>query len=373
MKSMKTIITAIAALAAVCVIGAPTVSYKAATNIAERVIEDTVTKEFVEGLGVEVGIAANQAKQIAHDEATNETENVKQIVYTWENFLDGSNVVFSVTNYISGTYNIDAPKLRIKELRDGKYREVYNSADEIKLYIADFETNKFSSAFSNLVDAVADSLAAKADRDWGKYTSGGGSAPSNTVYMTAPRVVFAGGLEYERVAVGEGSICVLTTKGAPVYTQGDEGTFKFQDGGGTNYFGFVKTDSYVVGCRTDGITVSRGIVSLRYDITMSGVPCIWYKASLSDSAPWEQLNMADGTPVSGASKVVTWEGSPVAGTEVCYINCSEPSGFFRATVEVVGDAKFMTNMKADFSGGILCTDGHTVIYPHANGTWSATK
>lgn len=305
----------------------------------------------------------------------------RQIVTTWENFLDGSNVVFSVTNYISGTYSLDAAKLRILELRDGEYREVYNSRDEILLHIQDFKDKDFKAATNQVIGAVNSAIENKADRDWGKYTSAGGEAPENTVYMTAPNTVFAGGLEYERVAVGEGTICVLTTHGAPVWTQGDEGTFKFQDDGGTNYFGFAKTDSYIIGANTDGISVQNQMVTLTYNITMSGRPCVWYKADLSSNTQWEQLNLPDGSPVSGSSHAVTWEQNPDAGTQVCYINVgNQPQGFFRATIEVAGEAKFMTNMKADLSGGIICpntdTGVHGVIKPSFNGssviwTWSA--
>lgn len=292
-------------------------------------------------------------------------ESTKTIVQTWESFLDGSNVVFSITNYISGTYNLDAAKLRIMELRDGAYREVYNSRDEINLHINDFKEHDLADA----IREVDSRISAKADKAWGRYTSTGGEAPLNTIYMTEPSTVFAGGMEYERVAVGEGAIAVLTTKGAPVYTQGDEGTFKFQDDGGTNYFGFAKTDSYTIGCNTDGITVQSQIVTLTYDITMSGVPCVWYCPSL-DVMPlvWEQLNTPDGEPIAGASHIVSWEQNPPVGKEICYINCPEPKGFFKATVEVAGDAKFMTNMPADLGGGILCTDGkHKVKIDWNNG------
>lgn len=312
---------------------------------------------------------------------TNDNAQTRQIVTTWENFLDGSNVVFSITNYISGAYNLDAAKLRVLELRDGAYNEVYNSRDEILLHIDNFKTNDFRVATNQVIGAVNAAIENKADKNWGKYTSAGGEAPENTVYMTAPNTVFAGGLEYERVAVGQGAVCVLTTRGAPVWTQGDEGTFKFQDDGGTNFFGFAKTDSYTIGANTDGITVQSGMVMLTYNITMSGRPCVWYKADLTSTTPWEQLNLPDGSPVAGASHSVTWEQNPPAGTQVCYINVgSQPQGFFRATVEVAGEAKFMTNMKADLSGGIMCTNTATgvmgVIKPTFNGTtvqwiWSA--
>lgn len=333
------------------------------TNIdVSSVISDVVTNKADKA---EVDSAIHTVRE--------DNEKTRQIVTTWENFLDGSNVVFSITNYLSGTYSLDAAKMTIKELRDGKYKEVYNSRDEIILHINDFSNRYVKVAIDAIVDEVASRLASKADRDWGKYTSAGGEAPENTVYMTAPNTVFAGGLEYERVAVGEGTICVLTTHGAPVWTQGDEGTFKFQDDGGTNYFGFAKTDSYTIGANTDGITVQSGIVTMNYNITMSGRPCVWYKADLTSNTPWEQLNLPDGSPVAGASHAVTWEQNPPAGTQVCYINVgNQPQGFFRATVEVAGEAKFMTNMPADLSGGIICTNTATgvngVIKPTFNGT-----
>lgn len=338
---------------------------------------------------VSTGDALAKVSQVdvATDSLGQEIQTVKdnnaqtrQIVTTWENFLDGSNVVFSVTNYISGTYSLDAAKMKILELRDGEYKEVYNSRDEILLHIQDFKNNDFKAATNQVIGAVNSAIENKADRDWGKYTSAGGEAPENTVYMTAPNTVFAGGLEYERVAVGEGTICVLTTHGAPVWTQGDEGTFKFQDDGGTNYFGFAKTDSYTIGANTDGISVQNQMVTLTYNITMSGRPCVWYKADLSSNTQWEQLNLPDGSAVAGASHAVTWEQNPDPGTQVCYINVgNQPQGFFRATIEVAGEAKFMTNMPAELFGGIICPNTATgvsgVIKPSFNGssviwTWS---
>lgn len=331
------------------------------------------------------GTAFAYETRIAYEDDVQEVSEAnaqtRAIVTTWENFLDGSNVVFSITNYLSGAYSLDTAKLKILELRDGAYQEVYNSRDEILLHIDNFKTNDFRVATNQVIGAVSAAIGNKADKDWGKYTSAGGDAPENAVYLTAPNTVFAGGLEYERVAVGEGTVCVLTAHGAPVWTQGDEGTFKFQDDGGTNFFGFAKTDSYTIGANTDGITVQSGIVTLTYSITMSGRPCVWYKSSLTGNAPWEQLNLPDGSPVSGASHAVTWEQNPPAGTQTCYVNVGNaPSGFFRATVEAAGEAKFMTNMKADLSGGIMCTNTATgvmgVIRPSYDGstvnwTWSA--
>ena len=305
---------------------------------------------------------------------TDDLEATKAVVYQWEGFLDGSNVVFSITNYISGSYNIDTAKLRILELKDGEYHEVYNSRDEILAHLDHFRTNEFATATNSVISEVDSKVADKADKAWGKYTSAGSDAPSNTVWMTAPSTVFAGGMEYQRVAVGEGAVCFLVDRGAPVRTQGDEGVFKFQDDGGTNYFGFAKTDSYTIGADADGIDVSTdSLVTLTYSISMNGVPCVWYKAELGDGIDWVQLNLPDGSATEGAPVAVSWDDSPPAGKQVCYVNCSGlPSGFFKATVEVAGSAKFITNMPADLSAGIVCTNTATgvngVIAPIYNGT-----
>ncbi len=330
---------------------------------------------------IDANTATNEMQDTAIASLSGDNESTRAIVMTWEQFLGGSNVVFSITNYISGAYSLDAAKFRVLELHNGAYNETYNSRDEIILHINHFKTNDFAIATNQVIGAVNEAISTKADKAWGRHTSSGGVAPSNTVYMTAPNTVFAGGLEYERVAVGQGAVCVLTTRGAPTWTQGDEGTFKFQDDGGTNFFGFAKTDSYTIGANTDGIDVANNIVTLTYDITMSGVPCVWYKSELSPNTPWEQLNLPDGSAISGASVVVTWDEDPPAGQEICYINCgNSPRGFFKATIEVAGDSKFMTNMRADLSGGIVCTNtaAHVngIVKPTFNGstvnwTWSA--
>ena len=198
--------------------------------------------------------------------------------------------------------------------------------------------------------------------------------------MTSPETYFAGGTEYQRVAVGSGAICVLMDRGALLKTAGEPGTFRFQDDGGTNYFGFTKSDSYTIGCHTDGITVSGTLVTLRYDVIMAGtdVPIVYWRESLT-SGSWAQLNNSDSSAADGAPYTVTWYTS--GGAYYAAINCGEnASGFFKAETSVMGDVVFETNMKASFLNGLVCTNTATstmgVIRPSYNGssvtwTWSA--
>ena len=298
---------------------------------------------------------------------------VMGIVNTWEGYWDGTNVVFEVTNYY-GNSSGELPRLRIKEFRDGAWNIVWD------------EITKFEVCESNILYKVSESnrvLKIELKRDfapiaWGTVTDKGSpNVVSNSVWMTSPETYFAGGTEYQRVAVGSGTICVLVDNGAGTYTAGEEGTFRFQDEGGTNYFGFAKSDSYTIGCKTDGISVEDTLVTLRYDVIMGGsdTPIVYYRQTLS-AGEWVQLNNSDGTAASGAPYTVTWYTS--GGSYYAAINCGEnASGFFKAETSVAGDVVFETNMKARLGGGIECLNTANgtigVIRPTFNGSsvsWS---
>lgn len=405
---------------AFCASAAPIPSYRVATNIAEAVsrtvVSNTVTKSYIEDLGISGSGGRVNATNIINNitrnnhtatlinvdeddpskvnpivtiEQVNNTyaglmtvddkktlDSMNDTVNAWNVVLYGSNVVFGVTNYQSGAYSKDYGKLKIKELRDGEYREIYDSRKEILVHITN-ETDRIRRQINADVDAsnktYMAALDGKADRAWGKYTSSGADAPEeNHVYMTAPHTVFGGGYEFERVNVNEGAIWVLTDKGAPVYTDGEEGVFKFQDLGGTNYFGFAKSDSYTIGCDTDGIQVYNGIVKLTYNLT-GAIPIIYYKQTLTGEGDWEPLNDASGNPLPGATVSVQWDEAPPEQTQIAYIATGvRPSGFFTAQIQMAGGSKFFTNMEADFQGGITCTNtalGVTgLIFPVYNGS-----
>ena len=290
-----------------------------------------------------------------------EAEATRQIVATWEQFLNGSNVVFSITNYISGSYSLDHAKLQIKELLPGDagYRVVYDSREEIVMHTVAV-SNGLESVIAATADVLRAEIAQKGDAAWGRLSSTGQEVPmSNTVWVTEPQLRIAGGMEYERVAVGEGAVYVLTAKGQTPYMQGDEGALMLHDDGGTNWFGMVRSDSYTVGANTDGIRVQSGLVYLDFLVTMSDHPCIWYTPTLEGDIAWEQLNLPDGSPVPGASLQVVWDESPRLGAQECYITVgTAPSGFFRATIEVAGDARFKTNMAAEIPS-FYCADDQT--------------
>ena len=304
----------------------------------------------------------------------------RTIVDAWEGYWGGSNVYWEVTNYYGSA---DIPKLRLMELvtpQGGSpyYREVWNDITKFDIFKTNLQ-HLVSLSNSACKAEIVGLLGDKLPLAWGTFTDNGATNPvANTTWMTNPQTVFAGGTEYQRVAVGNGTICVLTTKGASVFTAGEEGTFRFQDDGGTNYFGFAKTESYTIGCNTDEIAVNGNLVTLKYEVIMGGsdVPIVYYAPSLTAPISWEQLNNPDGSAVSGASHGVTWGTS--GASYLAYINVTgEPSGFFRAETSVPGEVVFETNMRARLDGGIECqnTANQTkgVIRPSYNGstvTWS---
>lgn len=310
-----------------------------------------------------------------------QSEATRAAVTTIVGQINGSNVVFCVTNYISGAYVLDAAKLQILELRDGQYRQIYNSRDEILLHLGDFETNKLNIAKAELRAEIAAVLEEMQHDAWGRRTSTGSPAPSNTVYTTEPSFVFGGGLEYERIAVGAGAVGILVDKGAPSYTAGDSGTFLFKDATGENYFGYSMTAGFAIGVPTDGIQVTGQRVTLTYNIAGSCPIVMWcpdlFPGASADitGAGWYQLNDEDGNPIEGApfECAVDMESTPEVAT--VYIDTgSNPIGFFSAWTTVPGNSSFKTNMPVDLDaangGGVISSDGHTVIVPQPDGTWS---
>lgn len=406
---MKRFVFSMSCIVCVLAHAAPIPSYRVATNIAEavshNVVTSTVTKSYIEDLGISGSGGRVNATNIINDIVRDSTQatlinktdgqadnnivtigrvnkqfnlaglmavedketldSISGTVNAWNTFLYGSNVVFSITNYQSGTYSTEFGKMRIVELRNGEYGEIYDSRKEILVHVTN-ETDRIRREINQDIGASNATFMArlddKADRAWGKYTSAGGDRPTieelgeDIVYMTAPHTVFGGGYEFQRVSVNEGAIWVLTDKGAPVYTAGEEGVFKFQDFGGTNYFGFAKSDSYTLGCDTDGISVHSDIVTLTYNVT-GAKPIIYFKYSLVSEGEWERLTDGNGDAIPGATVQVQFDESPPEGKQIAYINCGMyPQGFFTAQIEMSGRSKFFTNMEADFQGGITCTN-----------------
>ena len=301
------------------------------------------------------------AKLYTVNAMSNKVETTAAIVDSWESYWGATNVELQVTNFYGNTTGA-LPRLRSREFRDGHWTNVWDEVDKFLVCKAEI-LHDVAQSNETVLAAVEAKYAPKA---WGAYTDKGTTnVIPNSVYMSSPETYFGGGTEFQRVAVGSGAVSVLVDRGALAKTTGEPGTFRFQDAGGTNYFGFVKSDSYTIGCRTDGISVGAGnAITLRYDVIMSGedVPVVYWKQQLESATPWAQLNNPDGTAADGAPYAVTWLQD--GGSYYATVNCGgSPGGFFVAETSVAGDVVWETNMKARLGGGIECTNTAT----HVNG------
>ena len=304
------------------------------------------------------------------DKAQAASEKVDRL----EAIVIGSNVVFSVTNSASGKIDLSVGKLKIREnLGDPGYdswHEVYDSRAEILAHQTNYDATVVQPGFRDLagrVTAASNWLErTKAPVAWGEVASDGLPAPSNTVVIRAPSTVFAGGYAFERVNVGAGSICVLSSRGAAAYT-GEPGTFRFRDTVTGEYFGYLK-NTYTLGVHTDGIEVDGAthMVMLTYSITMSEgtYPVIKYLAGLESYDPdaWTAINDANGDPIDplppGVYGIAWEDSSGTPGQRICHINVGDaPKGFFCAEIGGIrGSSLFQTNMAALLEEGVVAED-----------------
>ena len=328
---------------------------------AAAVAATNYTDEAIANIYIPDPDLSEYAKLYTVEAVSNKVETTTAIVNSWESYWGATNVELQVTNFYGNTTGA-LPRLRIREFRDGHWTNVWDEVDKFLVCKAEI-LHDVAQSNETVLAAVKAKYAPKA---WGAYTDKGTTnVIPNSVYMSSPETYFGGGTEFQRVAVGSGAVSVLVDRGALAKTTGEPGTFRFQDAGGTNYFGFVKSDSYTIGCRTDGISVGAGnAITLRYDVIMSGedVPVVYWKQQLESATPWAQLNNPDGTAADGAPYAVTWLQD--GGSYYATVNCGgSPSGFFVAETSVAGDVVWETNMKARLGGGIECTNTAT----HVNG------
>ena len=251
----------------------------------------------------------------------------------------GSNVVAEVTNYNS---QVHAPSLRLLQINESnEYVTVWT------------ETNGLSRTLNSAKEYTDDATNALRDvyapRGWSATTSGmGAEAPSNTTWISTPRTVIAGGLEYAKIVDTSGEVWVLTSNGmAAEFNPNTNSYFRITADDGTEVFSIEKTDAQVVGANADGITVSESSVTIPVGVVSAEHPTMYWRTAL-DSGDW-----ADETnPPTGAT--VTWTGS--AGAWVCTTAWSgeRPSSlFFKFTFVQEGSVVIKNNAQTDLSTGII--------------------
>ena len=275
------------------------------------------------------------ATKSALQSVSNIAEDVRTESALVYRLYSGSNVVAEVTNYNSAVH---APSLRLMQLNESnEYVTVWT------------ETNGLARTFRDATNYTDGAIAAyAAPRAWSRTTSGLGSdAPANTTWISTPRTVIAGGLEYAKIVDTYGEVWVLTSNGmAAEFNPDTNAYFRITADDGTPVFSIEKSDAQVVGAYAEGITASANSVTIPVPVVSAEAPTMYWRNQL-DSGDWSDQT----TPPTGAT--VTWSGT--AGSWVCTVTFSgtrPPLMFFKFSFIQEGGVVIRNNATTDLSSGI---------------------
>ena len=268
---------------------------------------------------------------ITNDLADLRTES--SLVYR---LYSGSNVVAEVTNYNS---QVHAPSLRLMQLNESnEYVTVWTETNGLARTLRDA---------TNYADrAIADYAAPRA---WSRTTSGlGAEAPSNTTWVSTPRTVIAGGLEYAKVVDTYGEVWVLTSNGmAAEFNPDTNAYFRISADDGTPIFSIEKSDAQVVGADASGITVGETSVSISVPVVSQDHPKCYWRYSL-ESGDWADDTLAPQT------WDFNWTGG--SGAWVLALNFNDtrpPSMFFKFSFIQEGGVVIATTPQPTFQKGSM--------------------
>ena len=254
----------------------------------------------------------------------------------------GSNVVAEVTNYNS---QVHAPSLRLMQLNESnEYFTVWAETNGLTRTL-----NSAAAYTDSATNAALTSCAhTYAPRAWSRTTSGLGSdAPANTTWISTPRTVIAGGLEYAKIVDTYGEVWVLTSNGmAAEFNPDTNAYFRITADDGTPVFSIEKSDAQVVGAYAEGITASANSVTIPVPVVSAEAPTMYWRNQL-DSGDWSDQT----TPPTGAT--VMWSGT--AGSWVCTVTFSgtrPPLMFFKFSFIQEGGVMIRNNATTDLSSGI---------------------
>ena len=270
---------------------------------------------------------------VSNDLADVRTESA--LVYR---LYSGSNVVCEVTNYNS---QVHAPTMRLMQLNESnEYVTVWAETNGL--------TRTLNSAAAYTDSATNELKNVYAPRAWSRTTSGlGADAPSNTTWISTPRTVIAGGLEYAKIVDTYGEVWVLTSNGmAADFNPDTNAYFRITADDGTPVFSIEKSDAQVIGANASGIVADAASVVMPVGVVSAEHPTMYWRQQL-ESGQWAD----ETTPPTGAT--VTWSGT--TGAWVCTVTWSgtRPSSmFFKFTFLQEGGVMIRNNATTDISAGI---------------------
>ena len=325
--------------------------YAAVSNAAMNAattVSNVVTKSYVEDLGISSEVEeedpvwsaekSNYATKRALGTVTSDLEDLRTESALVYRLYSGSNVVAEVTNYNSAVH---APELRLMQLNESnEYVTVWAESNGLARTLAAAKSHT-DSATNELKNTYA-------PRAWSRTTSGlGADAPANTTWISTPRTVIAGGLEYAKIVDTYGEVWVLSSNGMGMDFDPDTNAyFRITADDGTPVFSIEKSDAQVVGAYAEGITVNANSVTMPVPVVSAEAPTMWWSTAL-ESGIWTEQS----SPPAGAT--VSWSGT--AGSWVCTVTFSgtrPPSMFFKFSFLQEGGVVIRNNATTDLSSGI---------------------
>ena len=248
----------------------------------------------------------------------------------------GSNVVAEVTNYNS---RVRAPQLRLLQLDQDTHEYITVWAETNGLARTLAAANEYTDA------ASAELAGRKADRAWGKYTSGlGAEAPSNTTWVSSPVTVLAGGYEYAKTVTSAGEAWVLCSNG--MQTGPDTNAyFRVATMDGESLFSVERTESVLIGVDATGIRCSGNTVTIPLDVVSAEAP-VCYACDDLVSGNW--VNLVETTP----DWITSAESSGSPGAWTWTITTTSPRGFFQFRALQEGRTVIRNNASVELSQGV---------------------
>jgi hypothetical protein len=273
-------------------------------------------------------------------------------------YVNGDDVMDVVTNYDSSVH-ISSRSLR-QRVEDGGtnvWRVVWDEMNRWNWFLPqiDWQTN-----------ALWNALSEKADRAWGFYDSHtGGWSPDGYLQISAPKILVAAGMAYQRHITTGGAVWVLESSGLVTEVGGvaSNGFFRITDDDGNALFEIVKGNKRTIGSTAGGVTteVIMGITHMHisYNVESAEHPIIEATANL-------------GTPFVGedsASSIVnvTWTGSSGAWVAEVWPKTASLSLFVRASHEIGGETYIKNTAPTGLDGGLIYNGVKYRVVPYSSG------
>lgn len=247
---------------------------------------DMTVKEIVEGCGVKSEPDDYQTVKENASEAKLAADRVLAVMTANEN------VWFEVTNYY-GMVGIPA-SMQLYEIRDGARKTVWDQRDWVRWHVAnEFLTN----------NAALESTLSK----WSRFQSftGEENPLEDMTWISTPRVVIAGGYEWQKTVLADANVFVLHSNGLAVTSSPTEGSFfSIEDLDGSPLMTVKKTADQVLPAQASAVTTDNKTLIVNYAVASAEHPVANVSLKIdADHRVWYEEGDAD------CPATVTWSGA----------------------------------------------------------------